>query len=127
MIRRNATGIVAPAAMVEPAAQAFLRPRLGDFVEGQPGAKSYSCGGGLVSLNSHLFSLFVALSPAEKVDLISLFQGHVSLFPIRTPSRVSANSAHLAETTGHVDLYDLHLEQRFNRLLDFDLVRDRKS
>src|SRR5207249_11218268 len=53
MVRCNATGIVAPAAMVEPPAQAFFRPRLGDFVERQPGAKAYSCGGGLVSFNSH--------------------------------------------------------------------------
>src|SRR5580765_1652758 len=65
---------------------------------------------------------FYFLCCAEKVDLVALFERHVSLLPIGATSHVLADAPHFAEITGHTNLHDLYFEKRFDCLFDFDLV-----
>src|SRR5689334_7504068 len=53
---------------------------------------------------------------------LAFLEPHVSLAPVATLAFPAAHALHLSANVEEADLFDLHLEQLFDRALDFDLV-----
>ncbi len=121
MIRRDAAGIVAAAAVAELLSEALFRSGLGDFLKGKPRAKSDARRCRPVGSNRQFYASDF-LGAAKKIDLVPFFERHVGLFPHWTTADVSADTAHLAKITGHAHLHHFDLEKGFHSPLHFNLV-----
>jgi hypothetical protein len=67
------------------------------------------------------------LCATKKIDLIACAQSYVSLLPIRPAAHIPANAPDLAEVASEPHLDDLYFKKRFDRPLNFDLVRTRAN
>ena len=73
VIRGDASGIISPAAAIEPLAQTFFRAGFGHLFKRKSGAKADTRGSGLVCFNPHLSSHYPFLRAAKEIDLVAFF------------------------------------------------------